>query len=362
MLLIAGMLGMLAVSAAVFMGDGDDEFAAVAAEDDADADTVETEPASAMGGLLDDAAPAMSAPEPEPSTPPLAGADTTLAPGVLPGPDPDIAPAEDAATGADDSWGIVTGDGADDAIQGSEGSDFLIGYDGDDQIGGGDEDDQIEGEDGADSLGGGAGDDTLHGQAGDDLAEGGAGDDDIFGHDGNDTLSGGEGADSLVGGMGGDSLDGGTGDDALHGYHGHDTLAGGAGADTLFGGWGDDMLTGLGPDGADDGETDYLNGGDGADQIVAGAGDIVTAGAGADTIALSGAMGGSTEIMDFVTGEDSLLIEYDADAEPPEVELVRDAVDGALYRVLIDGTEVAAVHSVGGLGAQDIALVPRGVL
>lgn len=58
-----------------------------------------------------------------------------------------------------------------------------------------------------------------------------AGDDTLIGRTGNDTLSGGTGSDKLYGNAGDDSLSGGAGNDVLLGGLGSDTLAGGAGAD-----------------------------------------------------------------------------------------------------------------------------------
>ena len=247
---------------------------------------------------------------------------------------------------------------------GTEGSDFLLGYDGDDLADGGAGDDQVEGGDGDDTLSGGADDDTLHGQYGHDLLQGDDGDDDLYGHYGDDTLIGGAGEDSLVGGQGNDVLDGGADADALHGYHGDDTLVGDEGADTLFGGIGNDLISGLTAEGTEDGATDYLNGGDGDDQIVAGAGDVITSGDGADTVRLSGGIGtgDAAEIMDFEVGEDSLLIEYDAAGPTPDIEVIPDEDDTEAYRVMMDGVEVALVHSPGGLNAGDLALVPQGTI
>lgn len=370
MLMLVGMMGMLAVGAVAFMGmdDEDEALARGSAEGEAGngAD-------AAGGGMTDVGALLDGGPEM-----PAAGTDQT-ADGPAAGPDQgddtqgavgggDIDATDDAGQDADPEasvdWGITTGGDDDDTLTGTGGNDFLVAYGGDDMASGGEGTDQIEGGEGDDSLFGEAGDDTLHGQEGDDLAEGGSGDDDLYGHGGDDTLLGGEGDDSLAGGMGDDMADGGAGDDAVHGYYGNDTLTGGDGADTLFGGYGDDLVNGLGPDGEDDGMTDYLNGGDGADNIIAGAGDVVTGGAGADTMLLGGDTGTGPviEIMDFVSEEDSLLIEYDHNGEMPEVDLVRDEDQEGLFRVLLDGAEVALVHSAGGMGLDDIALVPRGVI
>lgn len=350
MLMLVGMMGMLAVGAFAFMGADDEDEALAAAPDreeaGGDADTA--------GGEVTDIDAMLGG-----------GGQAMIDPAAGPDMDDDTqGVSQDADPETPVDWGITTGEEGDDTLTGTGENDFLVTYGGDDMASGGEGTDQIEGGAGNDSLFGGLGDDTLHGQEGDDLAEGGSGDDDLYGHGGDDTLVGGEGDDSLAGGMGDDMAHGGTGDDALHGNHGNDTLTGGEGADTLFGGYGDDLVNGLGSDGEDDGMTDYLNGGDGADDIIAGAGDVVAGGDGADNILLGGDTGAgpTTEIMDFVAGEDSLLIEYDDSNDAPEVDLLRDENEEGLFRVLLDGAEVAVVHCTGGMDLDDIALVPRGMV
>ncbi|KAA9013035.1 hypothetical protein F4U94_17195 [Sphingobium limneticum] len=96
------------------------------------------------------------------------------------------------------------GNGLDNRIIGSAGTDILYGHDGDDQI---------------------------QGEGGDDIIYGGAGDDRLQGGDGNDQLYGGDGNDILTGGAGDDYLDGGAGNDTLEGGTGNDVLTGGAGSD-----------------------------------------------------------------------------------------------------------------------------------
>lgn len=389
MFLFAGMLGMLAVGAVAFVGleSGADELEPEVG------DMPEAEEAPDHGATMDietflnggtpaaaDTSDAQDVPgvaqDAQMGSAPAGGSAFDVA-GVmaalgLHGADaPDAGPEDQDATGEDIGdeesakadndpcidWTITTGGEEGDTVTGTGGSDFLMGYAGGDLIAGGTGDDQIEGGAGHDSLQGDAGADTLHGEEGDDLLLGGTGDDDLYGHDGADTLDGGTGADSLTGGMGDDSLDGGEGDDALHGYHGHDTLDGGAGEDALFGGWGDDVISG-----GEDDETDYLNGGDGDDQITAGAGDIVTGGDGDDTVWLDGDAGGPAEITDFTPGEDNLLIEYGPTAATPKIGIEPDTDETDVYHVTLDGEEVALVHSPGGLGMADIALVPSGVL
>lgn len=100
--------------------------------------------------------------------------------------------------------GSGTGNGLDNRIIGSDGSDRLLGLAGNDNVSGGL---------GHDSIWGGAGDDSLRGDDGNDLLYGDAGDDRLFGDAGNDQLSGGAGNDSLEGGAGNDTISGGGGAD-----------------------------------------------------------------------------------------------------------------------------------------------------
>lgn len=399
MLFFAGMIGMVAIGSVAFLGLGDDDDVEPQdAGEGSETDESETpQPVMDVGGLLGSSAPDEmpdagedQADASEFSGLPGAvaeltgavdagagetGAEAPTGEPPVPGmPDIDQADVDqvvmqvedgeggDTPADPDDSWAIETGSEEGDTVEGTDGSDFLMGYAGDDLVLGGVSDDQAEGGLGDDTLEGGVGDDALHGNEGHDLAQGGAGEDDLYGHGGDDALDGGAGADSLVGGQGNDLLSGGAGDDALHGYHGNDTLAGGPGEDTLFGGLGDDVVSGLGPDGEDDGETDYLNGGDGGDHMTAGARDVATGGDGADTVVLGASLGGAAEIMDFAPEEDNLLIEYDPEGGDPQVEVAQDQDDAETYRVTLDGVEVAVVHSTGGLQAGDIVLVPQGAI
>ncbi len=109
---------------------------------------------------------------------------------------------------------------------------------------------------------GGAGDDVITGNAANNLIDGWSGDDDLYGKDGDDTIlgyfgndfiDGGAGNDSLYGESGNDFIDGWTGDDLMSGGNGEDTLLGWTGNDTLLGGAGSDRLIGESGD-------DFLNG------------------------------------------------------------------------------------------------------
>lgn len=249
---------------------------------------------------------------------------------------------------------IIAGSDFDDLLLGHAGDDQIHGYDGNDQIRGGDGEDDLLGGDGADTLLGGAENDQMNGGAGEDLLQGGDGADSLLGGLDADDLQGGSGADTLHGGDGADTLSGGKGEDALHGGLGDDVLRGDDGSDTLFGGWGNDTLTGAG-----DGALDFLNGGGGDDQITFGSGDIVSSGAGADWLIAESATA-SAQVMDFDTGEDTLVLVYDDSAGPaPMLSVAPDAADPDDLIVFLDGEEVALLHGVGESAVADIRLIPQ---
>ena len=252
---------------------------------------------------------------------------------------------------------LLTGNGADNVIEGGDGNDALIGGAGHDTLDGGSGTNSLFGGDGndilvmrgaGDTIDGGAGldrvqfvnatdqnvtfnlingfvisdlgrfamtsiegavgtafDDIFVGSAAVNFIDGGAGVDRINGGDGGDVLRGGtgddivngqEGDDTLRGQEGADLLNGGIGDDVLDGGLGSDRLIGAAGADTLQGGDGDDVLFG------DNGD-DVLEGGSGADMLQGGAGaDTADGGAGADTM-----LGGAGDDV-LLGGDDDDLI------------------------------------------------------
>ncbi len=173
----------------------------------------------------------------------------------------------------------------------------------------------------------------------------------LDGRDGNDTLNGGDGADTLIGGLGKDILSGGNGHDvfvASSAGDGVDTIDGGAGLDTLdysalgaasvvtvtlngatavsakvaggstdsvknvenvTGGAGNDVITGdtLSNVLSGGGGADTLNGGGGADRLIGGAGlDKLTGGAGNDAFVLQNDAFGWDTITDFASGQDRL--------------------------------------------------------
>lgn len=207
---------------------------------------------------------------------------------LIPSPDTPFFQADNPFS--DDGGQIISADftaDADDAFEGSEGSDLIFTLGGDDAV-----------------LAGG----------GDDRVTAGAGDDSIDGGEGNDSLALGEGNDLGLGGLGDDVLDGGIGNDLLYGGLGNDIVIGGSGDDTLVGGKGDDTL----------------DGGEGADTFVFGNYDGVDVnifGAAPDD--------GVDTIIGFNPEEDQIVFEG---IDPSAVDVVYDAETGSLT---IDGEDIA---------------------
>ncbi len=390
MLLLAGLMGMMALGATAFVGLGgydDDETAAQDGTDQdndgaevADADAAEPG-SSILDFMVKGEGP--GAPATGPTNAAISTENVTnqsvaagLSPAVGAMPDMD----QDAGI---DIGGVQSGDGnfpteervavgtsGDDHIDGSDRVDVANGYDGDDAMTGAEGDDELWGGPGADVLTGDAGNDTLHGGAGGDVLQGGDGDDRLFGHGDDDTLSGGAGDDSLVGSAGDDALDGGPGADALHGDLGDDVLRGGAAHDILFGGWGNDTLSGFEDDPDTDGWSDtdamdYLNGGGGDDLITVGAGDIVTGGAGSDTFLLGEWLSADhqAQILDFAPDQDTLMVVYDDSENPePNVDLLPDPDDEGVQHVMLNGVAIATVNNAAGLNAGHITLIGSSLL
>ncbi|MEP3889935.1 MAG: calcium-binding protein [Hellea sp.] len=92
---------------------------------------------------------------------------------------------------------------------------WVFGSDFDDNITGDAANNRLEGRDGNDTLNGEGGNDRLLGGDGNDTINGGDGVDTIFGQDGDDIMSGGADNDFFFGGAGADSHDGGTGTDTV---------------------------------------------------------------------------------------------------------------------------------------------------
>ena len=332
MLMLAGLLGILAMGAAAFVGleTGSSN------DDDVSPDNGVGDQPAGNGGPVPD-----------------------LLQDVIDAADPPETP--------ENQGRIIAGTSDPDLIEGTPGNDQINGYAGDDTILGGAGDDQIFGGDGDDFLAGEDGNDTLHGGDGNDVLRGGDGADQLFGHNGHDTLHGGAGDDSLFGSAGNDLLFGDDGDDALHGGLGNDTLHGGLGQDTLFGGWGDDVIIGIVDDPAtpeldDIDGRDYLNGGGGNDLIIAGRGDIITTGSGADTIVFGGWLSGDdpAEVLDFSNEEDRLAVLYDdSDGQEPDVTFEPDEERQDHQHLVVNGVRIAVLLNAGNMSADDVTLLPQ---
>ncbi|WP_052248989.1 M10 family metallopeptidase [Leisingera sp. ANG-Vp] len=146
---------------------------------------------------------------------------------------------ENVITGAGND--VITGNQANNSLEGRDGDDSLYGGAGSDTLRGGNGNDRLEGNDGADTLYGHGGHDTLRGGGSGDVLGGGFGNDYVRGDGGSDSLTGGNGNDTLTGNSGADTLDGGANQDTLFGGNGNDVLDGGGNADKLDGGDGDDI-------------------------------------------------------------------------------------------------------------------------
>lgn len=309
MLWLAGLMGLMAVSAAVYIDNEIDEF------EDIDPDTLDI--------------------------------DTTA---------------------ADTSVNLILGTSASDVMSGTEDNDRIGGHEGADYVDSGTGDDEARGGDGNDTIIGGQGDDYLAGENGQDELSGGDGADVIAGYSDDDALSGDEGDDTLNGSAGRDTLSGGDGDDAISGGLDDDHLTGGRGHDTLFGGWGADTLNGVVDDpndaeSSDTDESDFLNGGGGDDVITVGNSDVVTAGQGADSIILGDwiAAEQTAQILDYEPEEDSLLFVWDDTDEAtdtPSVSVQADPENTGQLQVWMEDQMVAQVGGATDLDAADISLIP----
>ncbi|MEO1282748.1 MAG: cadherin-like domain-containing protein, partial [Pseudomonadota bacterium] len=185
--------------------------------------------------------------------------------------------------GADD----ISGEAGKDTIDGGSGADVIDGGSGNDQIHGGGAFDVIFGGDNGDVLWGDAGNDTVSGGSGADEIYGGSGSDYLYGDNSADTIDGGSGTDRIYGGSSGDLIHGGTGRDYLYGEASNDTVNGDGGNDDIFGGGGFDILFGNAGNDRIWGEAgnDSLVGGDGADSLWSGSGsDTLDGGTGNDTL------------------------------------------------------------------------------
>lgn len=123
----------------------------------------------------------------------------------------------------------LTGNWADNIIEGGDGADVIYGGAGHDAIDGGTWWDTIHAGDGNDIVWGGDGRDTVSLGNGNDVFF----DNGQTGSNAHDNVDGGAGNDTINGGGGNDTFIGGAGDDAISGAAGNDTLTGGAGADVF---------------------------------------------------------------------------------------------------------------------------------
>jgi serralysin len=148
-------------------------------------------------------------------------------------------------------------------IAGNEGTDTLTGIEtlqfADGSV--------INGTDDGETLTGTSGDDTINAMGGNDIVNAGEGEDTVNGGSGDDTLNGEGGNDTLNGDAGNDTLNGGDGDDVLVGgtpgvrTEGSDILNGGAGNDIL--------VYQSNASGNNYGNGSEANGGDGVDVLIA---------------------------------------------------------------------------------------------
>ena len=184
----------------------------------------------------------------------------------------------------------------------------------------------------------------------------------LAGHGGDDWLVAGSAPVHMIGGEGADHMLGGAGDDSLEGCEGDDLLIAGAGSNVLLGGAGNDVLIGAAFDttGADIGGQNFLNGGDGDDLMIAGASDYLHGGGGSDAFGLGDWLQGSAAtIVDYVPGEDQILLHFDPArvAEPTvDIRFDPDAPDTA--QIWLNEHLVAQVQNAPGLSAADVGLVP----
>ncbi|MDB5471287.1 MAG: hypothetical protein JWR84_2847 [Caulobacter sp.] len=182
---------------------------------------------------------------------------------------------------------------------------------------------------------GGGGSETLNGASADDQLSGNGGNDFLYGFGGDDVLDGGDLSDQLFGGDGADDLVGGAGGDILTGGAGADQLSGGDGADKLFGGLGSDELGG----GAGN---DRINGEDDIDTLTGGGGnDLLDGGVGADV------MTGGTENDIYIVDN---ALDQTIELAGEGFDIVRTDFDGWVLSDNIEGLELQGVADIDGSG------------
>ncbi|HAR54358.1 calcium-binding protein [Roseovarius nubinhibens] len=348
MLMLAGLLGAMAIGATAVLTITEQEDEDVVYEEERPDEDLDTEEAA---NAAEDEAELRN--------------ESAAAPQGVSANSADIEPVSDITNASPPGERITAGGEGDDSLPGSDLRDASHGGGGNDHLTGAAEADTLIGANGEDTLAGDDGDDRLDGGRGADSLAGGAGNDLLMGHGDDDYLDGGEGDDSLHGGAGGDTLAGGTGDDALSGGLGDDILSGGAGQDSLFGGWGNDTISGLEPEEGQTPDGDYLNGGGGDDLILTGQGDTVTAGTGADRIVLGDWLSAAhqAEILDFSSEEDTLMVVYDDQAgTEPDVTIEPDEKDASAQHITLNGERIALVHNAPLLDPSHLRLVGQSTL
>ncbi|KJV09174.1 hypothetical protein VZ95_13135, partial [Elstera litoralis] len=182
-------------------------------------------------------------------------------------------------------------------LQGGTGRDTLTGVGGNDVISGNDGNDVIVGAAGADTLSGGVGDDNIGGGAGADVITDGAG---------NDTVTGDAGADVITVEAGTNSVDGGADNDTINVTVDQATSTT---VSTIGGGTGDDTIS-LNATAITAASRASVSGGTGNDTITAGLGvETVIAGAGNDTVKITSANLGATDVFNGNDGQDIIQLE-----------------------------------------------------
>lgn len=219
----------------------------------------------------------------------------------------------------------------------------------------------LHGSDFNDTLTGNAADNILDGGKGNDTLNGMGGDDTLVGGDGNDILDGGDGDDWLIGGAGDDIIRGGAGADWSSYEHAtagvivdlsktgpQDTV--GAGKDTLsgiehlYGSQYDDVLTG-------DAGTNYLYGGAGDDKLYGGAGDDNLSGGTGNNL-IDGGEG--WDLVDYGFSDVGMTIDLGMTAKPATGDwlISIEGAVGSAYDDVITGN--AAENYLAGGAGNDI--------
>lgn len=144
-------------------------------------------------------------------------------------------------------------------------------------------------------------------------------------------------------------------DNSIHGSDEADTLTGGSGNDSLSGGDGDDWLKG--GTGAD-----TLDGGAGDDDLILSREDIAIGGNGSDSFYIEKVMHAdigkaAPEILDFETGIDRLLLEFDLSEGPlPTLSLDHETAPGDTI-VRADAAPMVILRGIQDVTLEDLEVV-----